>query len=174
MSSYFSCVVEIQICGGSQTWPWYVPELANVTFVVVSGNEGDSKLERNEGDSKLEQMGGEHSVSEWQLPPSPTGQLSGATLLTSSLGSPTSVSVIHYLPTRLGQYLQCIVVVSPGGIWQYLIHDVFIRFCWRWQDNVRQRRPFYGTRWRSQGKRHFHGRSQVVIDSTNIQSRRPP
>jgi hypothetical protein len=54
MSSYFSCVVEIQICGGSQTWPWYVPELANGTFVVVSGNEGDSKLE---------QMGGELSVS---------------------------------------------------------------------------------------------------------------
>ena len=90
MSSYSSCVVEIQICGGSQTWPWYVPELANGTFVVVSGNEGDSKLE---------QMGGELSVSEWQLP---TCQLSGAALLTSSLGSPTSVSVIHYLPTRPG------------------------------------------------------------------------
>jgi hypothetical protein len=50
--------------------------LANGTFVVVSGNEGDSKLE---------QMGGELFVSEWQLPPSPTGQLSGAALLTSSL-----------------------------------------------------------------------------------------
>lgn len=70
--------------------------------MVVSGNEGDSKLERNEGDSKLEQMGGELSVSEWQLPPSPAGQLSVATLLSSSLGSPTSVSVTHYLPKRPG------------------------------------------------------------------------
>ena len=93
MSSYVFCVEEIQICGGSQTWPWYVPELANGIFVVVSGNEGDSKLE---------QVGGELSVSEWQLPPSPTGQLFGAAPLTSSRGSLTSVSVIHYLPTRPG------------------------------------------------------------------------
>ena len=42
------------------------------------------------------------SVSEWQLPPSQTGQLSGAAPLTSSRGSLTSVSVIHYLPTRPG------------------------------------------------------------------------
>jgi hypothetical protein len=63
----------------------------NGIFVVVSGNEGDSKLE---------QVGGELSVSEWQLPPSPTGQLYGAAPLTSSLGSLTSVSVMHYLPTR--------------------------------------------------------------------------
>jgi hypothetical protein len=61
--------------------------------VVVSGNEGDSKLE---------QVGGDLSVSEWQLPPSPTGQLSGAAPLTSSLGSLTSVSVMHYLPTPPG------------------------------------------------------------------------
>ena len=61
--------------------------------MVVSGNEGDSKLE---------QVGGELSVFEWQLPPSPTGQLSGAAPLTSSRGSLISVSIIHYLPTRPG------------------------------------------------------------------------
>jgi hypothetical protein len=61
--------------------------------VVVAGNEGDSKLE---------QVGGELSVSEWQRLPSPTGQLSGAVPLTSSRGSLTSVSVMHYLPTRPG------------------------------------------------------------------------
>ena len=61
--------------------------------MVVSGNEDDSKLE---------QMGRELSVSEWQLPPFPTGQLSGAALLASFRGSPTCVSVIHFLPTRPG------------------------------------------------------------------------